>query len=96
MRMLYESYGMDEKKYLVSYFELIWYLLRMLSYRRQRNGEVNMGFVLYIDKSFMSIFYQNYVLGFQFKIMIDQWVGFNLLLIRFVVFFGMGFMVKFS
>ncbi|KAF2564961.1 hypothetical protein F2Q70_00016560 [Brassica cretica] len=90
MRMLYESYGMDEKKHSARHSESTRYLMRMLSYRRQRNGEANTGFVSHTDKSFMSILHQNHVLGLQLKTMTDQWVGFNPSPTRFVVLSGMG------
>lgn len=90
MRMLYESYGMDEKKHSVSHSESTRYLLRMLSYRRQQNGEANTGFVSHTDKSFMSILHQNHVGGLQLKTMTGQWVGFNPSPTRFVVLSGMG------
>lgn len=96
MRMLYESYGMDEKKHSASHSESTRYLMRMLSYRRQRNGEANTGFVSHTDKSFMSILHQNHVLGLQLKTMTDQWVGFNPSPTRFVVLSGMGLTVKSS
>ncbi|XP_010429979.1 PREDICTED: probable 2-oxoglutarate-dependent dioxygenase AOP1 [Camelina sativa] len=90
MRMLYESYGMDEKKHSASHSESTRYLLRMLSYRRQRNGEANTGFVSHTDKSFMSILHQNHVGGLQLKTMTDQWVRFKPSPTRFVVLSGMG------
>lgn len=94
MRMLYESYGMDEKKHSVSHSESTRYLLRMLSYRRQQNGEANTGFVSHTDKSFMSILHQNHVGGLQLKTMTGQWVGFNPSPTRFVVLSGMGLTVS--
>uniref|UniRef100_A0A1J3DA20 Putative 2-oxoglutarate-dependent dioxygenase AOP1.2 n=1 Tax=Noccaea caerulescens TaxID=107243 RepID=A0A1J3DA20_NOCCA len=90
MKMLYESYGMDERKHSASHSESTRYLLRLLSYRRQRDGEANTGFVSHTDKSFMSILHQNHVAGLQLKTMTDQWVGFTPSPTRFVVLSGMG------
>lgn len=75
MKMLYESYGIDEKKHSANHSKSTRYLLRLLSYRRQQNGEANTGFVSHTDKSFMSILHQNHVAGLQLKTMTDQWVG---------------------
>ncbi|CAN8270676.1 unnamed protein product [Cochlearia groenlandica] len=90
MRMLYESYGMDEEKHSSNHSNSTRYLLRLLSYRRQQNGEANTGFVSHTDKSFMSILHQNHVVGLQLKTKTNEWVGFSPSPTRFIVLSGMG------
>ncbi|XP_010532145.1 PREDICTED: probable 2-oxoglutarate-dependent dioxygenase AOP1 [Tarenaya hassleriana] len=90
MRMLYESYGMDEQKHLETYVESTRYLLRLLSYRKQRNGAPNTAFVSHTDKSFTTILHQNHVLGLQLRSKSGEWIQFEPSPTRFVFLAGMG------
>ncbi|WCJ40643.1 2-oxoglutarate (2OG) and Fe(II)-dependent oxygenase superfamily protein [Euphorbia peplus] len=64
-RMIFESYGSDEK-HLKSYMDSTSYLLRLLK-TRAPNGddEPNLGFVTHTDKSFTTILHQNQINGLQ-------------------------------
>ncbi|CAN0898676.1 Probable 2-oxoglutarate-dependent dioxygenase AOP1 [Linum grandiflorum] len=63
-RMIFESYGIDQKHH-DAYVESTRYLLRLLKNRAPVGNEPHLGFVSHTDKSFTTILHQNQVDGLE-------------------------------
>ncbi|KAJ4835323.1 hypothetical protein Tsubulata_042123, partial [Turnera subulata] len=67
-------YGLE--KYYESNAESTIYLLKLLKYGRSR-GETNVGFKAHMDKTFLTLLYQNHVRGLEIKTKDGQWIPYQ-------------------
>lgn len=92
VKMVFEGYGVDEKKY-ESYLKSINYLSRVMKYREAKANENKLGFVSHTDKSFMSTIHQFQVDGLEVKAKDGEWFGVELSPSSVVVMAGDAIMV---
>lgn len=73
VRMLFESYGIKKDEPLVNSTN---YLLRLLKYGRSQ-GETNVGFKAHMDKTFLTLLYQNPVKGLEIRTKEGEWITYE-------------------
>nr|TKR91867.1 putative 2-oxoglutarate-dependent dioxygenase AOP1 [Populus alba] len=74
VRMLFESYGL--KKDHEPLLNSTNYLLRLLKYGRSL-GETNVGFKAHMDKTFLTLLYQNPVNGLEIRTKEGEWITYE-------------------
>ncbi|KAJ6711750.1 2-OXOGLUTARATE (2OG) AND FE(II)-DEPENDENT OXYGENASE SUPERFAMILY PROTEIN [Salix purpurea] len=74
VRMLFESYGI--KKDYEPLISSTNYLLRLLKYGRSL-GETNVGFKAHMDKTFLTLLYQNPVKGLEIRTKEGEWITYE-------------------
>ncbi|CAK7356620.1 unnamed protein product [Dovyalis caffra] len=74
VRMLFESYGI--KKHYEPHINSTNYLLRLLKYGRSQ-GETNVGFKAHMDKTFLTLLYQNHVKGLEIRTKEGEWITYQ-------------------
>ncbi|XP_031254364.1 probable inactive 2-oxoglutarate-dependent dioxygenase AOP2 [Pistacia vera] len=73
MRMLCESYGLDDEHY-ESYTESANYLLRYFKYRTPKANETTVGLNPHTDKTLRSTIHQSHIKGLQIRTKDDEWI----------------------
>lgn len=73
IKMLCESYGLDNKHY-EAYIESVNYLLRYFKYRTPEANESTVGLNPHTDKTLISTIHQSHIKGLQIKTKDDEWI----------------------
>ena len=95
-RMIFESYGVDQKYY-DSYIKSITYLLRVLKNKAPEKGnDSQLGFVAHTDKSFTTVLHQDRINALEIETKNGDWIKVDLSASpsSFVVFAGDALMVS--
>ncbi|CAN1303664.1 Probable 2-oxoglutarate-dependent dioxygenase AOP1.2 [Linum perenne] len=91
MKLLSESYGVEDRYYYEEYLGATNYVLRYFKYNAPKEDETNVGLSPHIDKSMFTILHQNHVDGLQIKTKDDVWIDVQLNSpTSFIVFAGNG------
>uniref|UniRef100_A0A2P2MPC6 Fe2OG dioxygenase domain-containing protein n=1 Tax=Rhizophora mucronata TaxID=61149 RepID=A0A2P2MPC6_RHIMU len=92
LRMVFESYGLDDQHY-KSRKDCTVYLFRMMKYGVPKNNDPGLGSNIHTDKNFVTILDQNQVKGLEVKTKEGHWIGVEPSVSSFTVMAGEAFTV---